>query len=56
MNVRVVSCEDSFRMRDLPVASTTTGHGVARGQLERKAVYLGKRFRLMTPEVHFEGA
>ena len=36
----------------LPVASTPTNHGVRRGKLERHAIYLGKRFRLMPPQDH----
>src|SRR5208282_4459242 len=35
---------------DLPVTSTPANDGVRRGKLKLQAVYLGKRFRLMTPQ------
>jgi len=53
MTVTVLSVsENNFRMHDLPVARTQTGHGITWGQLERQAVHLGKRFRLMAPQDH----
>jgi hypothetical protein len=36
----------------LSVARTLANHGVRRGKLEWQAVYLGERFRLMTPQDH----